>query len=66
MSTADYGLLPALLRDFGARYPGVRLQLTEATSDVQIEELVAGHIDAGLVIPPLPPRPNIWPSHASR
>ena len=39
---------------------GVRLQLTEATSDVQIEELVAGRIDAGLVIPPLPPR------HAAR
>ncbi|BAN22395.1 LysR family transcriptional regulator [Caballeronia insecticola] len=56
VSTADYGLLPALLRDFGARYPGVRLQLSEATSDVQIEELVAGRIDAGLVIPPLPPR----------
>ncbi|KND54363.1 Transcriptional regulator [Candidatus Paraburkholderia kirkii] len=56
VSTADYGLLPALLRDFGARHPGVRLQLTEATSDVQIEELVARRIDAGLVIPPLPPR----------
>jgi DNA-binding transcriptional LysR family regulator len=56
VSTADYGLLPALLREFGARHPGVRLQLTEATSDVQIEELVAGRIDAGLVIPPLPPR----------
>lgn len=25
VSTADYGLLPALLREFGARYPGVRL-----------------------------------------
>jgi DNA-binding transcriptional LysR family regulator len=56
VSTADYGLLPLLLRDFGARYPGVRLQLVEATSDVQVEELVAGRIDAGLVIPPLPPR----------
>jgi DNA-binding transcriptional LysR family regulator len=56
VSTADYGLLPALLREFGARFPGVRLQLTEATSDVQIEELTAGRIDAGLVIPPLPPR----------
>ncbi|SAL48851.1 LysR family transcriptional regulator [Caballeronia telluris] len=56
VSTADYGLLPSLLRDFGARYPGVRLQLTEATSDVQIEELIAGRIDAGLAIPPLPPR----------
>ncbi|WP_174769883.1 LysR family transcriptional regulator [Paraburkholderia hayleyella] len=56
VSTADYGLLPLLLRDFGARYPRVRLQLTEATSDVQIDELIAGRIDAGLVIAPLPPR----------
>ncbi|RQH08424.1 LysR family transcriptional regulator [Paraburkholderia dinghuensis] len=56
VSTADYGLLPLLLRDFGARYPRVRLQLVEATSDVQVEELVAGRIDAGLVIAPLPPR----------
>ncbi|MGF6725036.1 DNA-binding transcriptional LysR family regulator [Paraburkholderia sp. GAS41] len=56
VSTADYGLLPTLLREFGARFPRVRLQLTEATSDVQIDELVAGRIDAGLVIAPLPPR----------
>ncbi|OED10750.1 LysR substrate-binding domain-containing protein [Burkholderia sp. A2] len=56
VSTADYGLLPSLLRAFGTRYPQVRLQLTEATSDVQIDELVAGRIDAGLVIPPVPPR----------
>jgi DNA-binding transcriptional LysR family regulator len=56
VSTADYGLLPSLLRAFGARYPQVRLQLAEATSDVQIDELVAGRIDAGLVIPPVPPR----------
>jgi len=60
VSTADYGLLPLLLRDFGARHPRVRLQLAEATSDVQIDELVAGRIDAGLVIAPLPPR------HAAR
>ena len=56
VSTADYGLLPQLLREFAGRYPGVRLQLAEATSDVQIDELVAGRIDAGLVIPPVPPR----------
>ncbi|MBJ9682723.1 MULTISPECIES: LysR substrate-binding domain-containing protein [Burkholderia] len=56
VSTADYGLLPSLLRAFGARYPQVRLQLAEATSDVQVDELVAGRIDAGLVIPPVPPR----------
>ncbi|WP_020065159.1 LysR family transcriptional regulator [Paraburkholderia caledonica] len=56
VSTADYGLLPLLLRDFGARYPRVRLELTEATSDVQVDELVAGRIDAGLVIAPAPSR----------
>lgn len=36
VSIADYGLLPSLLREFGMRYPLVRLQLTEATSDVKI------------------------------
>lgn len=56
VSTADYGLLPQLLHAFAARYPRVRLQLAEATSDIQIEDLVAGRIDCGLVIPPLPPR----------
>ncbi|KVE39338.1 LysR family transcriptional regulator [Burkholderia sp. TSV86] len=56
VSTADYGLLPRLLREFGTRHPHVRLQLTEATSDVQLDELAAGRIDAGLVIAPVPPR----------
>jgi DNA-binding transcriptional LysR family regulator len=56
VSTADYGLLPPLLRDFGARHPRVRLELTEATSDVQVGELMAGRIDAGLAIAPLPSR----------
>ncbi|MEX3606314.1 MAG: LysR family transcriptional regulator [Burkholderia sp.] len=56
VSTAAYGLLPSLLREFGARYPRVRLQLTEATSDLQIEMLAKGRVDAGLVIAPLPPR----------
>jgi DNA-binding transcriptional LysR family regulator len=56
VSTADYGLLPLLLRDFGVRHPRVRLELIEATSDVQVDELVAGRIDAGLVIAPLPSR----------
>lgn len=56
VSTADYGLLPQLMRAFTGRYPGVRLQLVESTSDVQVEELIAGRIDAGLMIPPVPPR----------
>jgi DNA-binding transcriptional LysR family regulator len=56
VSTADYGVLPPLLRRFGELHPGVRLQLSEATSDVQIEELMAGRVDAGLIIPPIPAR----------
>jgi len=56
VSTADYGVLPPLLQRFGECYPGVRLQLSEATSDVQFEELWAGRVDAGLIIPPVPAR----------
>lgn len=56
VSTADYGILPEVLRDYASSHPGVRLTLTEATSDVQAEEIVAGRVDAGLVIPPLPVR----------
>lgn len=52
VSTADYGILPDLLRHFRARHPEVQLQLREATSDVQLEALVEGTIDAGLVIRP--------------
>ncbi|WP_019452082.1 LysR family transcriptional regulator [Cupriavidus sp. BIS7] len=52
VSTADYGILPELLRHFRARHPEVQLQLREATSDVQLEALVEGTIDAGLVIRP--------------
>lgn len=52
VSTADYGILPDLLRHFRARHPEVQLQLREATSDVQLDALAEGAIDAGLVIRP--------------
>ncbi|MCY1361111.1 HTH-type transcriptional regulator BenM [compost metagenome] len=59
VSTADYGILPDLLRRFRARHPAVQLQLREATSDVQLEALLEGTIDAGLVIrPQLPALPH--------
>ncbi len=54
VSTADYGILPELLRQFGERHPEVHLQLREATSDVQIGALLNREVDAGLVIPPQP------------
>ena len=59
VSTADYGILPELLRHFRARHPEVQLQLREATSDVQLDALAEGTIDAGLVIrPQLPVMPH--------
>lgn len=54
VSTADYSVLPPLLREFRERYPQVQIDLREATTDVQLEDLAQGRIDAGLLIPPLP------------
>ncbi len=54
VSSADYNVLPPLLREFRERYPQVQIDLREATSDVQLADLAQGRIDAGLLIPPLP------------
>jgi DNA-binding transcriptional LysR family regulator len=56
ITSADYSVLPPFLRRYSERYPGVQLALQEATSDVQVDELLRGRIDAGLLIPPLPER----------
>lgn len=56
ITSADYSVLPPFLRRYSERYPGVQLMLQEATSDVQVDELLRGRIDAGLLIPPLPDR----------
>ncbi|MET3105294.1 DNA-binding transcriptional LysR family regulator [Oxalobacteraceae bacterium GrIS 1.18] len=54
ISTADYSLLPPVLREFRKTKPLVKLSLREATSDVQFEALRLGQIDLGLIIPPVP------------
>lgn len=56
VSTADYSVLPALLREFREAYPLVQIDLREATTDLQLEDLALRRIDAGLLIPPLPER----------
>ena len=52
VSTADYSILPALVRRYAALYPDVEISLTEATSDVQIADLLEGRRHLGLIIPP--------------
>ena len=52
VSTADYSVLPDLVSRYATTYPEVRLTLREATSDLQIEALLNGEIQAGLIIPP--------------
>lgn len=58
ISSADYSVLPPLLRDFRERYPHVQIELREATTDVQLDDLQHGRIDAGLLIPPLQDKAN--------
>lgn len=58
VSTADYSLLPALVRLYAARFPDVEIMLTEATSDVQIAALIEGRGHAAIIIPPDAPLPD--------
>jgi DNA-binding transcriptional LysR family regulator len=54
VTSADYSVLPPFLRRYRAAYPQVQITLQEATSDLQLADLLRGRIDAGLLIPPLP------------
>ena len=52
VSTADYSVLPDLVRRYAEAFPDVEIRLVEATSDVQIPALAAGERHAGIIIPP--------------
>jgi DNA-binding transcriptional LysR family regulator len=54
VSSADYSVLPPFLRSYRAAFPQVHIVLQEATSDIQVDDLLHNRIDAGLLIPPLP------------
>ena len=64
VTTADYSLLPPLIRRYKEKFPEVQISLREATSDIQIEALLNGEIHAGLIVPP--PRAALHPSLAYR
>jgi DNA-binding transcriptional LysR family regulator len=50
VSTVGFALLPQWVRTFRERSPGVRLELIEATGDVQLQALARGEIDAGFML----------------
>ncbi len=50
VSTVGFGLLPGWLRAFRAQYPGIRVELTEATGDIQLEALARDEVDAGFML----------------
>jgi DNA-binding transcriptional LysR family regulator len=52
VSTADYNILPTLVRRYASLFPDVEISLAEATSDVQIATLLEGKGHVGLIIPP--------------
>jgi DNA-binding transcriptional LysR family regulator len=54
VSSADYSVLPPFLRSYRAQFPQVQISLQEATSDVQVDELLHNRVDCGLLIAPLP------------
>ena len=59
VSSADYSVLPPFLRAYRAAYPQVQITLQEATSDLQLDDLLHNRIDAGLLIPPLPDKAGL-------
>jgi len=47
-------VLPRILRDFHQRHPGIRLELTESPTSVQLASLQAGEIGCGFFHPDAP------------
>jgi len=50
VSTVGFSLLPAWVRAYRAEHPNTRLELIEATGDVQLPAIQRGEIDAGFLL----------------
>lgn len=50
VSTVGFGPLPEWLREFRLAYPGVAVELQEATSNIQLTALAEDHLDAGFIL----------------
>jgi DNA-binding transcriptional LysR family regulator len=53
VGSAMYGRLPGFLRAFREAHPGVELVLRELPTSDQLEQLRSGHIDVGVIRPPV-------------
>jgi DNA-binding transcriptional LysR family regulator len=53
VGSATYNILPVMLQKFRDRYPNVRIELHELTTDRQLVWLREGRIDLGLIRPPV-------------
>jgi DNA-binding transcriptional LysR family regulator len=53
VGSATYNILPIMLQQFRDRYPHVRIELHELTTDRQLIWLREGRIDLGLIRPPI-------------
>ncbi len=54
VGSATYDILPVVVREYRRQYPGVHLSLTEMSTPLQVEALVRGDIDIGVLRPPVP------------
>ncbi len=50
VSTVGFSILPPWVMAFRQEFPGVRLDLVEATGDVQLQQLNSDGIDAGFIL----------------
>ncbi|MEO8221394.1 MAG: LysR family transcriptional regulator [Specibacter sp.] len=48
VSSAAISMVPGLVRQLHAQWPGIELQLREETTDVQLELIASGTLDAGI------------------
>jgi DNA-binding transcriptional LysR family regulator len=53
ISAVDYSVLPGILIAYRKAFPGVTLDLRELTTDVQLDMLRDGRIDAGMLLQPV-------------
>jgi DNA-binding transcriptional LysR family regulator len=59
VGTASYALLPRLVANYRERYPHVIVEMAERTAVAQVEALVRGEADIGLIRMPMPDIPAL-------